>query len=119
MPLAFDIPSANAALAALEQMPASALQEDWGLGFATEVYRFRREPLRAVRLLEGISREWIRYFFDETPTAFLLGEVRLLAGQENVARRDFQNGGAASIRALIPSPPATVKEARCPAAPRP
>ena len=77
------------AKAALEQMPASALQEDFGIGFACEVYRWRREPLPAVKLLEGVSRDWIHYFFADYPKAFLLGEARLMAGQENAAQRDF------------------------------
>ena len=76
--------------AALKQMPAAALQEDSGIGFACEVYQWRREPLRTIKVLESLSRDWIRYFFSNHPRAFLLGEARLMAKQESAARRDFQ-----------------------------
>jgi tetratricopeptide (TPR) repeat protein len=80
----------NLASALLDQMPASALQEDFGIGFACEVYQWRREPQRTIKVLDGLSRDWIRYFFDDFPKAFLLGEARLMAKQTSAAQRDFQ-----------------------------
>ena len=80
----------NLASALLDQMPASALQEDFGVGFACEVYQWRREPRRTIKVLEGLSRDWIHYFFDDFPKAFLLGEARLMAKQNSAAQRDFQ-----------------------------
>ena len=80
----------NLANALLDQMPASALQEDFGIGFACEVYQWRREPQRTIKVLEGLSRDWVHYFFNDYPKAFLLGEARLMAKQTGAAQRDFQ-----------------------------
>jgi TolB-like protein/Flp pilus assembly protein TadD len=89
---------------ALKQMPASALQEDWGIGFACEVYQWRREPLRTIEVLEGVSRDWIHYFFYDYPKAYLLGEARLMAKQAGAARRDFQRARVLIEKQLADDP---------------
>ncbi len=89
---------------ALKQMPASALQEDWGIGFACEVYQWRREPLRTIEVLEGVSRDWIHYFFYDYPKAYLLGEARMMAKQTGAARRDFQRARVLIEKQLADDP---------------
>ena len=80
----------HAARQALARMTATAMQEDMGLGFTWEVGMWSREPLPAIAALERAPRDWIRYWFQDCPKAYLLGEARLMAQQENAARRDFQ-----------------------------
>jgi tetratricopeptide (TPR) repeat protein len=75
---------------ALDQMPASALQEDWGAMFAFWVYQWRREPQNILSFLNNLPRDWLRSNMYDGPKATLTGSARLMAKQTESARRDFR-----------------------------
>lgn len=88
----------------LAQMPATMMQEDWGIGFAWKVFLWSREPLRALAAVDSVQRDWVRYFFNDSPRAFLQAVARQAAGQPLAARRDFQRALDQLNRSLADNP---------------
>jgi TolB-like protein/Flp pilus assembly protein TadD len=88
----------------LAQMPASILQEDWGVGFAWQTFLWSREPQRALEAVESVQRDWVRNFFNDTPRAYLLAVARQAAGQQAAARRDYERALAQFNQALAKDP---------------
>ena len=78
------------AKATLGRMPPSVLQEDWGAYLFFEVYQWRREPRTALVFLNNMPQEWLRSNQWQGPKAFLTGQARLMAQQDESARGDFR-----------------------------
>ena len=80
------------ALRTLERMPASTLLENWGVIYAFDVYRFRREPEKALAVLRAVPRDWISMNGFFGPKSFLTGYAHAMAGRPAAAAVEWRTG---------------------------
>jgi tetratricopeptide (TPR) repeat protein len=78
------------AKAAMDDMPASVIQTDYGVSMASWVFYLRREPDNMLRFLQGVPRDWIHSAIYDGPTAYLIGEAQKMAGRNDAARIEWQ-----------------------------
>ena len=80
----------DAAQAALDQLPASALLEDHAASVAVRIRLMRGEPGKALEILRAIPREWLSSSEFVGPKAALTGQAHALANQPEAAQADWQ-----------------------------
>jgi len=80
----------DAAQAALDQLPASALLEDHAASLAVHLRLMRGEPGKALEILRAIPREWLSSSEFVGPKAALTGQAHALADQPQAAQADWQ-----------------------------
>jgi len=77
-------------LAALRKLPESALQEDYGAMLAAWVYTFRREWDNSVRVLAGVSREWLHSPLGDGPRSGYIALMHHYAGRDAPAEVEWR-----------------------------
>jgi tetratricopeptide (TPR) repeat protein len=80
----------DAAQAALDQLPASALLEDHPASVAVYLRLQRREPEKMLEILRAIPRDWLSSSQFVGPKAFLSGEAHALAHRPEAAQADWR-----------------------------
>jgi len=80
----------DAAQAALDQLPASALLEDHPATVAVFLRRQRREPEKMLEILRAISRDWLSSSQFVGPKAYLTGQAHALANRPEAAQADWR-----------------------------
>jgi len=80
----------DAAQAALDQLPASALLEDHPASVAAYLRLHRREPEKMLEILRAIPRDWLSSSQFVGPKAFLTGEAHALANRPEAAQADWR-----------------------------
>ncbi|HVU16012.1 MAG TPA: TIR domain-containing protein [Candidatus Didemnitutus sp.] len=78
------------AKSALEQIPAAARQEDFGVAEACGLYYLRREPADMLRVLENVPRDWLHGNNFDGPTAWWVALAHEIAGHRESARLQWQ-----------------------------
>jgi TolB-like protein/cytochrome c-type biogenesis protein CcmH/NrfG len=80
----------DAAQAALDQLPASALLEDHPASVAVRLRFMRREPEKALEILRALPRDWLSSSEFVGPKTFLTGAAHALANQAEAAQADWR-----------------------------
>jgi tetratricopeptide (TPR) repeat protein len=80
----------DAAQAALDQLPASALLDDHPASVAAYLRLHRREPEKMLEILRAIPRDWLSSSQYVGPRAFLAGEAHALANRPEAAQADWR-----------------------------
>ncbi len=80
----------DAAQAALDQLPASALLEDHPASVAVFLRRQRREPEKMLEILRAIPRDWLSSSQFVGPKAYLTGQAHALAHRPDAAQADWR-----------------------------
>jgi len=74
----------------LDKIPPAVRQEDHGVAFACQLFYYRREPQNVLRVLESVSRDWLRSNAFEGPKAYWAGLAHELAGRKESARLQWE-----------------------------
>lgn len=74
----------------LERIPIAVRQEDHGVATSCVLYWARHEPRNILRVLEGVSREWLRSNAYDGPTAVWKARAHDMAGRRESARLQWQ-----------------------------
>ncbi len=80
----------DAAQAALDQLPASALLEDHPASVAVFLRRQRREPEKMLEILRSLPRDWLSSSQFVGPKAYLAGQAHALANRPEAAQADWR-----------------------------
>jgi tetratricopeptide (TPR) repeat protein len=78
------------AKAALDEIPASVMQTDYGVGVACDVFYARREPDAWLKFLQGVPRDWLHSNRFDGPTRYWIGVAQRMAGRNDAARIEWQ-----------------------------
>jgi serine/threonine-protein kinase len=78
------------AKAAMDELPATVLQSDFGVSIAFGVFSYRREPDEWLKFSKGIRRDWIQSNGRTGPIAAYNGLAQKMAGRNNAARIEWQ-----------------------------
>jgi tetratricopeptide (TPR) repeat protein len=79
------------AKAALDELPASLMQSDFGAGTAFSVFIFQRKPDDWLRFSKGVRRDWLQSNNDVAgPIALFNGWAQQMAGRDDAARVEWQ-----------------------------
>jgi hypothetical protein len=81
---------AASAKAALDKIPLSVLQTDWGVGMACKVYDSLRQPEEWLVFLKGVPRPWIHATTFDGPVGWCIGQALQEAGRKDAARMEWQ-----------------------------
>jgi tetratricopeptide (TPR) repeat protein len=82
-----DLASAEAAM---DELPATVLQADFGASIAYIVYSFQRRPDEWLKFSKGIRRDWIQSNGSTGPVAAYNGLAQKMAGRNEAARIEWQ-----------------------------
>jgi TolB-like protein/cytochrome c-type biogenesis protein CcmH/NrfG len=77
------------AKALLGQMPASALQEDYGIYEAMLLAWVQRDATAMLGLVASVPRDWLQSNFFEGPTQYFAGAAHRLANRAEAARQSW------------------------------
>ena len=80
----------DAALAVMQQLPATAMQEDYTATVALRLLYFRREPTAFLRLANSIPRDWLQSNMFAGPLGWWKGLAEDQAGHKAAARVHWQ-----------------------------
>ena len=80
----------KAARAALERLPATVLQSDFGAHLAFELLNYERKPDEWLKFSRGIRRDWIHSNGSSGPIAAYNGLAQQMAGRNEAARLEWQ-----------------------------
>jgi tetratricopeptide (TPR) repeat protein len=89
---------------ALERIPPSVRQEDFGGSFAAELYYWRREPEAMLRVLDEVPRDWLQSNGYDGPKAHYVALAHDLAGRREAARLHWQRALDLVQRRLVDQP---------------
>jgi tetratricopeptide (TPR) repeat protein len=79
------------ARALVEKMPAPVLLDEWGAAHASQVWLWRREPQKAIAVLNAVPKDFLEKGNLFTgPKAYLTGLAQQLAGNTEAASADWQ-----------------------------
>jgi len=82
-----DVASARAAM---DQLPVTALQTDFGAALADLVFTYQRKPDEWLKFSNGIGRDWFRSNSLNGPVAAYNGFAQKMAGRNEAARIEWQ-----------------------------
>jgi tetratricopeptide (TPR) repeat protein len=82
-----DVASARAAM---DELPATVLQSDFGASIAFAVFSYQREPDEWLKFSKGIRRDWIQSNGITGPVAAYNGLAQKMAGRNDAARIEWQ-----------------------------
>jgi tetratricopeptide (TPR) repeat protein len=78
------------ARAAVDELPATVLQSDFGASIAFEVFTFQRKPDDWLKFSRGIRRDWIQSNGNTGPIAVYNGLAQEMAGRVDAARIEWR-----------------------------
>jgi TolB-like protein/cytochrome c-type biogenesis protein CcmH/NrfG len=78
------------ARAMMDKIPIAVRQEDHAVATACQLYYYRREPQNMLRVLDGVSRDWLRSNAFDGPKAVWAGFAHELAGRPESARVQWE-----------------------------
>ncbi len=78
------------ARAAMEELPATVLQTDFGASIAFLVFNYQRKPDEWLKFSRGIRRDWIQSNGRTGPIAAYNGLAQRMAGRNEAARIEWQ-----------------------------
>jgi tetratricopeptide (TPR) repeat protein len=78
------------ARAAMDRLPATVLQSDFGASIAYLVFSSQREPDEWLKFSKGIRRDWIQSNNSAGPIAAYNGMAQKMAGRDDAARIEWQ-----------------------------
>jgi len=79
-----------AARAAMDEIPATVLQSDFGASIAFFVFSYQRKPDDWLKFSKGIRRDWIQSNNGTGPIAAYNGLAQKMAGRNEAARIEWQ-----------------------------
>lgn len=88
--LAMDRGDLDAAEATLDRLPSDLTEEDKVVSIAAHIEWMRRDPMRLLKRLEPITREWLSSVDYDGPTGFWTGAARQLAGETDAAKYQWE-----------------------------
>ena len=80
----------TAAKEAMDELPATVLQSDFGASIAFHVYNYQRKPNDWLKFSKGIRRDWIQSNGGIGPVAAFDGMAQKMAGRADAARIEWQ-----------------------------
>jgi len=80
----------DGAKAAVEEMPARVMQDDFAVTTAVWVYWYRREPDGILRAIQPIGRDWLRSNLMDGPKAAYAGLAHRMAGRKEAAEIEWR-----------------------------
>ena len=81
----------ESAKAALDKIPVSVMQTDYGTSSAYLVYLWMRKPEEWLKFREGIRRDWIQSNGLDGPVAYLDGKALQMAGRNDAAQLEWES----------------------------
>ncbi len=79
------------ARAALDKIPVSLMQTDYGASTAFLVYTWQRKPEEWLKFREGVRRDWIQSNGLDGPVAYLDGMALQMAGRKGAAQLEWES----------------------------
>ncbi len=80
----------SSARAAMDELPATVLQSDFGASIAFIVFTYQRKPDEWLKFSRGIRRDWIQSNGSTGPIAAYNGLAQKMAGRNDAARIEWQ-----------------------------
>jgi tetratricopeptide (TPR) repeat protein len=78
------------ARAAMDELPATVLQSDFGASIAFGVFSYQRKPDEWLKFSKGIRRDWIQSNGSTGPIAAYNGLAQKMAGRNDAARVEWE-----------------------------
>ena len=78
------------ARAAMDELPATVLQTDFGATLAYIVFIWQRKPDEWLNFSKGFGRDWVKSNGLDGPIAAYNGNAQLMAGRNDAARLEWQ-----------------------------
>ncbi len=92
------------AKATLDRIPATDLQQDEGVSMSAGLHYWRRDPESMLRVLGGVSRDWLRSNDFDGPKAWWSGLAHQLAGRNEPAQLQWRTALIVVERRLAEQP---------------
>ncbi len=89
---------------AIDEIPATDLQTDFGAAMAFTVFNYQRKPDDWLKFSKGIRRDWIQSNNSAGPVATLNGLAQKMAGRDDAARIEWQTALKLVERGLSDQP---------------
>jgi tetratricopeptide (TPR) repeat protein len=74
----------------LGRIPEPVLSEEWGAYWASHIWLWRREPEKAIAVLNSLPKNYIEKGNYNGPKAYFTGLARQMSGSVDAARSDWQ-----------------------------